>query len=1079
MRKILSKSFAGIFVAICLFCSMNAFAQNSKTVSGVVLDANSQPLVGVSILENGSTTNGTITDLDGKWSLTASQGSTLVFSSIGFYSKQVTVTDKTTYDVVLEEDTTLLEEVVVVGFGSQKKVNLTGSVAVASSEDIQSRPVNDIPTALQGMLPGLQITTNSGALDQNMNIKVRGTGTIAGESSDAPLILIDGMQGDINTLNPEDVESISVLKDAASASIYGSRAAFGVILITTKKGKEGKATVTYSNNFRFQSPTILPDVMDSYTFALYFNSAAKNGARAQIYNDDTLQKMLDFQAAGKTNTGGLPASKDGKTWGKPDYDPFTWAYANTDWYNELYKKYSFSQEHNVNVSGGTKDIKYYLSLGYNANNGMIKFGEDKTRRYNVTGNITANVTKWAQLSYNIRFIRNTMHTPANYMDSNYWKLGRNAWPNLPIYDENGYFTCNGTDGTVAQQWAESGFNEVVTDNFSQQATLVLEPIKNWKTHIEFNHRIMNRNQEMLKLPMMDHDTSGNLIPTNSDTELTNANTKSNHYNWNIYSDYTFSLSDHNIHVMAGFQSDQEISKTFSVLRVGVQDTSLPVLDLTTGLDTNGEAKTPVIKGNAYEWSTAGFFGRINYDYKGRYLFEANLRYDGTSRFRADSRWTLAPSFSAGWNIAQEDWWSNIRSTVNLLKLRLSYGTLANQNTSSYYPTYRTMSLSTASGTWLQGGEKVNTARVGALISSALTWEKVTTYNAALDFGAFNNRLTGTVELYSRYTYNMVGPAATLPATLGLSAPRANNCDLKTSGWEITLTWKDRLRSGFGYSITGNISDSKTTILRYPDNPTHSISKYNEGHETGEIWGFETVGIAKTDEEMNAHLEKVGGQTALGSMWAAGDIMYADLDGQPGITKGAQTLEDHGDLKVIGNSNPHFFYGITLAADYKGFDAKLFLQGVAQHDVWVDNCQFWGAYGYNMWFWAGYKVHEDYFRAEPIGLPGHEIPANNVDPYFPRPVQGSFGTNKNQNVQTRYLQDASYLRLKNVQLGYTFPRALTNKIGISRLRVFFSAENLLTFSKILSTLDPETVTGGNGGSAYPLSRTMSFGVNVSF
>ena len=788
MRKILLKSFAGMIMIIGLFCSMDSFAQSKITVSGVVRDTNAEPLVGVSIQENGSTANGTITNLDGTWSLTVSEGSTLLFSSVGFYSQEVKVTNRTTYDIVLNEDTTLLEETVIVGFASQKKVNLTGSVAVATSDDIKSRPVRDLPSSLQGMLPGLQVTTSDGSIGKSMNIKVRGTGTIAGESSDAPLILIDGMQGDINTVNPQDVESISVLKDAASASIYGSRAAFGVILITTKKGSAGKATVNYNNNFRFQSPTIVPETMDSYTFALYFNSAAKNGARAQIYSNDTLQKMLDFQASGGTIKGGIPKSRDGKTWGKPDFDPYTFGYANTEWYDELYKKNSFSQEHNVSVSGGTNSIKYYVSLGYTDVNGMIKYGEDNSQRYNVSANITADVTKWAQISYNQRFIRSKTHTPASYMDANYWRIGRNAWPNLPVYDENGYFSSNGSGGCIPQQWAESGFDESVSDTYSQQATLVLEPIKNWKTHVEFNARIMNRNRELLNLPLIEHDVNGDPIPTNSDTELTNSNTKSNHYNWNIYSNYQFSVDDHNFNVMAGFQSDHEISKSFSVMRTGVQDPSLPVLDLTTGLDTKGEVKAPVISGNAFQWSTAGFFGRLNYDYKGKYLFEANIRYDGSSRFRADSRWTLAPSFSAGWNIAQEDWWEGLRPKVNLLKLRLSYGTLANQNTAGYYPTYRTMTLGTSNGTWLQNGEYVNTARVGALISSALTWEKVTSYNAAIDFGAFNNRLTGSAELFSRYTFNMVGPAATLPATLGLSAPRANNCDLKTTGSVFSFTF---------------------------------------------------------------------------------------------------------------------------------------------------------------------------------------------------------------------------------------------------------------------------------------------------
>ena len=1077
MFKNHSKLLAAALMAVCLLVPQFASAQSRVRATGTVTDQNGEPVIGVGIFEKG-TTNGTASDADGKWTLSLPAGSTLVFQSIGYYTQEVGVTaSRTTYDVVLNEDTTMLEDVVVVGFGTQKKVNLTGSVAVATAEDIEARPVVDVPSALQGMLPGLQLTHSAGDINTNMTIRVRGSGTIGSGSSDSPLILIDGMQGDINTLNPQDVDNISVLKDAASASIYGSRAAFGVILITTKRGKEGKARISYNDNFRFSSPVILPKQMDSYTFAVYFNDAARNANAGRVFSDETMQRMLDFQAAGGTSTGGLLASADGKYWGKPTYDPYTTGFANTDWYDELYKDFSFSQEHNISVSGGTRDIRYYASLGYMDGDGLIAYGNDHRQRINVSANFSAQITRWANFSYNTRFIRNKTHRPRTYITNQYDNLGRQTWPNLPIYDPNGYFSGNGSGGSLAQKLAESGYNDSMTDSHSQQATLTLEPIRNWVTHVEFNFRNNITNGVVLSLPLREHDTAGELIPLSntSSNSLQNSESRTQHFNWNIYTDYTFSLQDaHNFKTMVGFQSDEEVIKSFAATRNGLQDVNLPVLSLTTGLNNGGNAVNPSISGTTNEWTTAGFFGRINYDYKGRYLFEANLRYDGTSRFRQNRRWTWSPSVSLGWNVAQEPFWQDFKRTVNMLKVRLSYGTLSNQNTSGYYPTYRTMSLGTANGGWIYNGNRPNTAYVGSLISSSLTWEKVITYNAGLDWGAFNNRFTGTFEAFRRDTKNMVGPSLTLPATLGLSAPNSNNSDLKTVGWELNFSWRDRTKFGLGYSIGANISDSRTIITRYPGNTTHAINSYNVGHEMGEIWGFTTVGIAKTQAEMDAHLEKVGGQSSLGSQWSAGDIMYADIDGKPGITRGAQTLEDHGDLKVIGNSNSHYFFGINLSADFKGFDLRILLQGVLKHDVWLSNEQFWGVTS-NQWWSCGFYDHVDYFRAEPTGLPGHQLEAN-LDAYYPRPV---FNTSKNQQTQTGYLQNAAYIRLKNLQLGYTLPQQLTGRIGLSRARIFVSGENLLTGSSLMRLFDPETISGGRSGNAYPLSRTWSFGVSLTF
>ena len=468
------------------------------------------------------------------------------------------------------------------------------------------------------------------------------------------------------------------------------------------------------------------------------------------------------------------------------------------------------------------------------------------------------------------------------------------------------------------------------------------------------------------------------------------------------------------------------------------------------------------------------------------LAEANLRYDGTSRFRRGNRWQLSPSFSLGWNIAQENFWEDFADVCNQLKFRFSYGELGNMNTNGWYPTYRAMTLKQANGSWLQNGLKPNTAYVGDLISTALTWEKVRTWNIGLDWGLFNNRLTGSFDAYIRYTDNMVGPSVELPATLGIATPKTNNCDLKTKGWELTIGWQDRTNFGMGYGIKFNVSDARTYIDRYPGNPTNSINTYIAGREIGEIWGFETVGIAKTDDEMQAHLNKVGGQSAIGSgVWTAGDIMYADQDGKPGITKGAQTLEDHGDLKVIGNNTPRYHFGLDLNANYKGFDVRLFFQGVMKRDYWQGSNIFWGVGQWGMWWSTGLKEHEDYFRDEPVGLAGHEIAAN-VNSYYARP---RFDSTQNQETQTRYLQDASYIRLKNFQLGYTLPASMIRKIGITNCRIFVSGENLWTGTKLSKLFDPETISGGNtdsnasapiksAGNAYPLSRTWSFGLSVS-
>lgn len=1065
---------------LLLMVAINASGQ-SLAITGIVVDSNEEPIIGASILEKG-TANGTITDFDGNFTLSTHTNAILVISYIGYKTHEIKAVPGKTMKVNLKEDTEVLDEVVVVGFGTQKKVNLTGAVGLADAKDLESRPVTSATQALQGLIPGLQISTNTGELDKNMSINIRGTGTIGEGSSGSPLILIDGMEGDLNMVNPQDIENISVLKDAAASSIYGSRAPFGVILVTTKSGQKGRVSINYNNSFRLSTPINMPQMMDSYAFANFFNSASLNEGSGMIFTEETMQKMLDFQAIGGTNTGGLPETSNG-LWGKPTYDPFTNAYANTDWYSEAYKSSVFSQEHNISINGGSEKMTYYASFNYLNQGGLLKAADDGLNRYNVTAKINTTLTDWLKFNYSTRFTRNDTWKPT-YMGSSFYDLfGRQTWPNMPVYDENGFFFNNNATNPLMNQ-AEGGEYKVQTNRLYQQAALVIEPIKNWITHIEFNFSTKNYSVKEISLPTYNHDVAGNIIDTQGTSSLKQEETKENFMNLNVYSEYARSFKDaHNLKVMLGFQAEEMKQEYSSAKKYGVMLGGMPYFDLTTGLDGKGNAKATEVTGSGKEWATAGFFGRLNYDYVGRYLAEVNMRYDGTSRFRRGNRWQWSPSFSLGWNIAQEKFWESLTPIANTLKLRASYGELGNQNTSNWYPTYRTMSLKSSNGNWLQDGVKPGTAAIGDLVSSILTWESVRTWDIGFDYGLFNNRLTGSFDYYIRYTDGMVGPAPELPLTLGITPPKTNNCDLKTTGWEFSVAWRDRLRNGLGYGATLSLSDAKTIVSSYPSNATKTIGlgSYVEGREIGEIWGFETIGIAKSEEEMQAHLATLpnGGQDALGSKWTAGDIMYQDSNKDGKITKGSNTLDDHGDLKVIGNRTPRYHFGIDLNAGWKGFDIRVFFQGVMKRDYWgSDNFTgylFGVQGGKSKWFSRGLKEHQDYFRAEAIGLDGRIISAN-TNAYYPRPLFSE--SSKNEQIQTRYLQNASYIRLKNLQIGYTLPAAWMQKSGLNKCRLFISGENLWTGSSLSSLFDPETISGGNGGNAYPLSSTWSFGLSLT-
>lgn len=1040
-------------------------SQQSVQVKGTVVDKTGMPIIGASIVAQG-TSNGTITDLDGNFVLTVKVGTVLKISYVGYKDKLTTINNSDPLKIVMDEDTETLDEIVVVGFGTQKKVNLTGSVAMVDSKELSSRPVTNATQALQGMVPGLQISNSNGSLESSSSINIRGTGTIGQGSSGSPLVLIDGMEGDINTLNPQDIENISVLKDAAASSIYGSRAPFGVILITTKKGGDGKTSVSYNNSFRWNSPVLLPEIMDSYTFASYFNIANMNSGSGVFFDDEHMQRIKDYQA-GKISTQIIP---QGDKWA----NGYLEGNANNEWYDIYYKDFAFSQEHNLTVNGGTNQFNYYVSLGYLGQDGLLDVGKECMSRYNFAVKLNASITDWLKMQYSLRFIRKNNERPSDLTDNFYSSLARQGWPTFPLFDPNGYYYA--ADKLPYSLLKDGGQSNIQADDESHQLSFIIEPIKNWKTHVEFNYRIFDQDWHWDQQVVYAYDVNGNPYPAQRlESQVHEDHRKDNYWNINVYTDYTYTFNDkHNFHGLLGFQAENLNRTLFGVNRKGIIVPDLPEIDITTGLDSNGNPIPPTVNGSRASWSTAGFFGRVNYDYEGKYLAEINLRYDGTSRFRKAQRWNLFPSFSLGWNISRENFWESLREKVNTFKLRASYGELGNQNTTNWYQTYQIINVNAASGAWLQNGVKPTVAYAPGLVSTALGWETIRTYNMGLDLGLLDNRLQGSFDYFVRNTNNMVGNAPELPNILGTSVPVTNNTDLKTKGWELEVSWNDRLSNGFGYSARVTLSDAKTIITKYPNNPTNSIGQTLEGHELGEIWGYETIGIAKSQDEMDKHLSSLpnGGQDALGSNWSAGDIMYADLNGDGKISTGANTLDDPGDRKVIGNYTPRYLFGLDLSADWKGFDFRAFFQGVLKRDYWQGSAYFWGVHD-DIWWSAALTDHVDFFQEK-----AYEAFDANIDAYYPRPLwrEGQ----KNRQVQTRYLQDASYIRLKNLQLGYTLPVSLTNKINIQKLRFYVSGENLFTITKMAPMFDPETVGGGaSNGNAYPLSRTISLGMNLTF
>lgn len=1086
----------------------NVYQQTRILVSGRILDSSGQPVPGASVIEKG-TTNGVNTDIDGKFTISVKSGASLEVSCIGYETISVAASEN--MSVTLKEDTQFLDEVVVVGFGTQKKVNMTGSVAAVDVDKaFGSKPITDVSKGLQGVVPGLSITYNSNDLNASPTMKIRGTGSINGDNT--PLILLDGVEvPDLSFVNPDNIKSISVLKDAASASIYGSRAAWGVVLITSKDGSavKDKVSITYSNNFSWNQPIGLPKYITD-----------KAGVLAQLEEGMLAQKNVDgsrieafgmyYDTIGKGITtwfdkysGNLsnPVYKYGEDYEFIEGTPYY--YRVSDPNKEIFKT-SFSQTHNLSVNGNTGKTNYNIGLGYTMNDGTLKAAKkNDVKRYNLNLSTNTQVKNWLNIGTKVMYVEKEYEYPYGYSQSKgatgllYYVMRFPTFFPFGISDGSKL-----ADGTYASDSAATGeglyfrhgnayvANESICSSKDQYLTLGGNVRINLAPGLSFygdyTRGRYNYENRSMRQPYYVANWSfpkKAAVTTNDFLERTYVSKITNTYN--AYFDYLFDIQkQHNFAIKVGANAEDLRYDNQSVKVNGVQDVEHPTLNLTDGKNEG------IVDESLRHRATAGFFGRINYNYKEKYLLELNGRYDGSSSFRTGKQWAFFSSASAGYRISEEKFWTNIKPYVPTLKVRASYGSVGNQALESWYPYISTMATETVS--WIGTDmNQVSTTTTPSAVNPDMTWEKIRTLDIGFDAGFFNNELNVTFDWYQRRNVGMLVAGNEIVRYAGIAvAPLENGGDMKTNGWELQIDYNHAFNKDFAIYGTFTLSDAKSEITKW-NNTTGALNSWYKGKKLGEIWGFETDryfnssdvnpdGTLKTGTPDQSYLQN-------GSFrFGAGDIKYKDLNKDGKIDTGKGTIDDHGDLKRIGNQLPRYEYSLRVGAMLKGFDVEVLLQGVGKRDMWSTSSLFIPhAAGAQMNI---FENQLDYWTE------------SNQNARFPRPyINGAFGSlsglpgNSGCNnfaPQTKYLNNLAYLRVKNFTVGYTLPQNLTRKIFVEKLRFYFSAQNLFTFDHIDGVMDPECTGGSsksytNGmdmtmaGRAMPFNRQWSCGLQITF
>lgn len=1029
-------------------------SQQFKRISGTVKDEIGEPVIGANVSVKGATI-GVITDLDGYFSLEVPTNAIIQISYIGYITQEISVQNQASFNVLLKEDSQSLDEVVVVGYGTQKKVNLTGSIEVVDGEKLKSRPSANVSQALQGTVSGMNFSYGDSGFEPgaNLNMQIRGQGE--------PYVLIDGTVGNLNMIDPNDIENISVLKDAAASAIYGARAPYGVIIITTKSGKQNeKIQVEFSANVAFTTPIRKPKMVDSYTFARAMNEMHDNQGVSRLFAEETIDRIIAY-----INNPTLPETVPDAS-NPTQWSTYLLANGNNDWI-DIHFGNGMRHQENISIKGGGKDLAFFISAGHAYEKGIVNFGRDNYDRITLNSKLDLNLTKWWTLSSNTRVVQAKREYP-NYDDEGDYDMMIHqiirTHPQQFLKSPNGYYSRLSRIPMI-----EAGSDKKTERGILQRFATEITPIKNWKINadysIDFPYTSFVSNNPTAYEDLVDGSLSP--IPTTVPSYIEKNKSHNMYQSLNVFSTYELDLKDkHHFTFMVGYQQESNSYDYLFGLKRELITPEVPSISTATG---EMQAKDEMT-----HWSTQGYFARVNYDYKGKYLLEVNARYDGTSKFAKGNQWGLFPSFSLGWNVSHEEFWQSISAYVNSFKIRGSWGRLGNQNVDPYQD-LPLLGTRTNLG-WILNSKRPAYVIAPNLINPYLTWESSETVDVGVDLGFLNNRLQVTADYYQRLTFDRLGPAESLPAVLGAAIPKENNSELRTRGWDLSLTWRDRINKDFSYTVSAMLYDYNSVVTKY-NNPTGILTTDYEGKKIGEIWGYNTVGLIQTQADADRINESKSQNFINAQVWRTGDIMYKDMNGDGVINKGKNTVDDHGDWHIIGNSSPRYQFGLSLGAEYKSFDMSVFFQGVGKRDLWLDGNVFWG---FNQWNQSSlFTHHMDYYRdAEGSTYSGLGV---NTDAYYPRPYSTSATANKNKQVQTKYLQNGAYLRLKNLQIGYSLPKNIIGKVGLERTRLYFSAENILTFSSLPDGFDPETANKGKHGNGKSIFSQAIFsgGVNVSF
>ncbi|MBO4577354.1 MAG: TonB-dependent receptor [Paludibacteraceae bacterium] len=1063
----------------------------TRTINGIVLDSNTnEPVIGASVIIRG-TTQGTITDYDGQFVLeNVSTGQYLQCAYLGYETQDIRVTAVSdSYKVFMKESTAELDEVVVVGYGAQKKVNLTGAVSVVDSKDIVGRPTPNMATALQGVDPALNITMSAGGPGASYNINIRGLASINNSSTTKPLVLVDGVEMELSRVNSNDIESVSILKDASASAIYGSKAAAGVILVTTKSGKDGLAPqVTIDAKAGWKTETTEHDFITQGFWSAYISDIfmMQHTKTAMTTYSEADYAELWMRLNDVTENPERP-------WVVTQNDGSYKYYANFNWYDHYYKSIRPMQDYNISLKGGNDKVNYFVSGRFYTEDGMIRIDNDKWHQISTRAKVNVNIKPWLHYGVNFSFFSSRYTYPGTTSSREIFRVGSlHAMAYIPATNPDGSFVYLNPWIYSGQGTVGDGVNALLLNGKHKNINLNREVVmKNMLTFdlaknltlnadYSFTWRMKEISNRSVKVPYSAKEGTTDLIENFRSVDSYHQQlARYQTHNYNVYLRWAPTWDKHSLTLTAGYNGEMYRYHSLEAERMDLMTEELSSFNFAKGEVTDLSESIKTV-------ATNGFFGRLNYDWAGRYLFEVSLRADASSRFAPGYRWAVTPGGSIGWRMSEEPFWEPIRSWWDNAKLRLSAGQLANQMT-GYYDYIQSVD---ADGMFTQaitldGATVLSYATEADPNAGTLTWEKMTTYDAGLDLAFLSNRLLFTGDLYIRNTEGMLNTGTALPSVYGATDPKQNSANMSTKGWEFAITWRDKHRlagKDFRYEISGGVGNYKTIITKY-NNPEKLLSTYYEGQELGELWGYEIDGLFRNQAEVDDYLthvdpvnsmvytDIVGVLDSKAPGLHPGDVRYVDLNGDGVITSGNNTVDNPGDRRIIGNTLPKYNYNFHISADWYGVDLSIYFQGVGRRDWYpmTEATTFWGPYS---------RPYQGFMAKDFMTNVWSE---DNPNAYFPRyrAYEALGSANSLGPANNRYMINVGYLRLKNVTIGYTLP---VWKNVFSDFRLYFSAENPWYWSplqKYCRSIDPESAVVSSQAITYGFARSFTFGLTATF